>query len=145
LTVRIVYHLALRQTEGFLRSLASQLELDLPIPDHTTLSRRARKLGKIRFAPVASSRSIHILIDSTGLKIHVGNLRKPPKHRDWRKLHVAVNSKSGHVVALELTSKAARDCARVPAWHWCSALLGTSRALSGPVWSSLQCGAGVAE
>jgi hypothetical protein len=115
LTVRLVYHLALRQTEGFLRSVASQLELDLPIPDHTTLSRRARKLGKIRFAPAASSRPIHILIDSTGLKIDVGNLRKPPKNRDWRKLHVAVNPKSGHVVASELTSKAVRDCVRVPA------------------------------
>jgi len=54
LTVRLVYHLALRQAEGFLRSLASQLELDIPIPDHTTLSRRARKLGKIRFAPADS-------------------------------------------------------------------------------------------
>ena len=115
LTVRLVYHLALRQTEGFLRSLATQLELDIPIPDHTTLSRRTKKLGKIGFAPAASSRPIHILIDSTGLKIHVGNLRKPPKNRDWRKLHVAVNSKSGHVVASELTSKAARDGARVPA------------------------------
>ena len=115
LTVRLVYHLALRQTEGFLRSLATQLELDIPIPDHTTLSRRARKLGKIRFAPAATNRPMHILIDSTGLKIHVGNLRRPPKQRDWRKLHVAVNSKSGHVVASELTSKAARDCARVPA------------------------------
>ena len=115
LTVRLVYHLALRQTEGFLRSLASQLELDIPIPDHTTLSRRARKLGKIRFQPAASSRPIHVLIDSTGLKIHVGNLRTPPKNRDWRKLHVAVNSRFGYVVASELTSKAARDCARVPA------------------------------
>ena len=115
LTVRMVYHLALRQTEGFLRSLATQLDLDIPVPDHTTLSRRARKLGKIRFAPAASNRPIHVLIDSTGLKIHVGNLRKPPKCRDWRKLHVAVNSKSGHVVASELTSKAVRDCARVPA------------------------------
>ena len=114
-TVRLVYHLALRQTEGFLRSLASQLELDLPIPDHTTLSRRARKLGKIRFAPGASSRPIHILIDSTGLKIHVGNLRQPPQNRDWRKLHLALNPKSGHVMASELTSKAVRDCARVPA------------------------------
>jgi hypothetical protein len=54
LTVRLLFHLALRQTEGFLRSLASQLELDIPIPDHTTLSRRARKLARIRFAPAAS-------------------------------------------------------------------------------------------
>ena len=111
----MVYHLALRQTEGFLRSRATQLELDVPVPDHTTLSRRARKLGKTRYAPVASSRPIHILVDSTGLKIHVGSLRRPPKYRDWRKLHVVVDSKSGHVVASELTSKAVRDCARVPA------------------------------
>jgi Transposase DDE domain len=43
----MVFHLPLRQTEGFLRSLAQLLELDLPIPDHTTLSRRLRKLGEI--------------------------------------------------------------------------------------------------
>jgi hypothetical protein len=37
LTIRMVFHLPLRQTEGFLRSLAALLEVDLPIPDHTTL------------------------------------------------------------------------------------------------------------
>ncbi len=40
LTIRMLFRLPLRQTEGFLRSLAQLLELDLPIPDHTTLSRR---------------------------------------------------------------------------------------------------------
>ena len=40
MTIRMVFHLPLRQTEGFLRSLAELLEVDLPIPDHTTLSRR---------------------------------------------------------------------------------------------------------
>ncbi len=33
-TIRMVFHLPLRQTEGFLRSLAIQLQLDLPVPDH---------------------------------------------------------------------------------------------------------------
>ena len=47
LTIRMVFHLPLRQTEGFLRSLAQVLELDLPIPDHTTLSRRFHKLGEL--------------------------------------------------------------------------------------------------
>ena len=37
LTIRMVFHLPLRQTEGFLRSLADLLEVELPIPDHTTL------------------------------------------------------------------------------------------------------------
>jgi hypothetical protein len=40
----MVFHFPLRQTEGFLRSLADLLEVKLPIPDHTTLSRRLRKL-----------------------------------------------------------------------------------------------------
>ena len=56
-----------------------------------------------------------ILVDSTGLKIHVGNLRKPPKHRDWRKLHVTVDALTGEVVACDVTSKSARDASRVPA------------------------------
>ena len=79
LTVRIVFHLPLRQTEGFLRSLAQLLDLDLPIPDHTTLSRRLSKLNDLRFRRLATDRPLHLLIDSTGLRIHVGHLRKPPK------------------------------------------------------------------
>ncbi len=44
LTIRMVFHLPLRQTEGFLRCLAELLEINLPIPDHTTLSRRLKTL-----------------------------------------------------------------------------------------------------
>ena len=44
LTIRMVFHLPLRQTEGFLRCLAEMLEVDLPVPDHTTLSRRLKRL-----------------------------------------------------------------------------------------------------
>jgi hypothetical protein len=40
-------------------------------------------------------RPIHLLIDSTGFRIHVGHLRKPPKRRVWRKLHLAVNADTG--------------------------------------------------
>ena len=45
LTIRMVFHLPLRQTEGFLRSLTDMLDVEIPIPDHTTLSRRVKKLG----------------------------------------------------------------------------------------------------
>ena len=83
LTIRMVFHLPLRQTEGFLRSLADKLHVDLPVPDHTTLSRRTRRLGAIPFYTGAGDRPVHVLIDSTGLRIHVGHLRKPPKHRAW--------------------------------------------------------------
>jgi hypothetical protein len=114
LTIRMVFHLPLRQTEGFLRSLAEKLELNLPIPDHTTFSRRVKALGAIPFRAVVNNRPIHLLIDSTGLRIHVGNLRKPPKNRAWRKLHLSVDVGTGEIVASDLTSRRTHDCARVP-------------------------------
>jgi hypothetical protein len=49
LTIRMIFQLPLRQTEGFLDSLVRLLEIDLPIPDHTTLSRRLGKLSEIPF------------------------------------------------------------------------------------------------
>ena len=55
------------------------------------------------------------MVDSTGLKIHVGNLRKPPRNRDWRKFHISVNAVTGQVIACDLTTKSARDASRVPA------------------------------
>ena len=56
LTIRMVFHLPLRQTEGFLRCLAEMLEVDLPIPDHTTLSRRLKKLSDIQFRKLPTAR-----------------------------------------------------------------------------------------
>jgi hypothetical protein len=114
LTIRMVFHLPLRQTEGFLRSLADMLEVEIPVPDHTPLSRRLRTLGEIPLRGAANDRPIHLLIDSTGLRIHVGNLRKPPKNRAWRKLHLAVDAATGEIVASDLTSRRTHDCSRVP-------------------------------
>ena len=69
LTIRMVFHLPLRQTEGFLHSLMQLLDVDLPIPDHTTLSRRLQTLGAIGFHTPATHGPLHLLIDSTGLRI----------------------------------------------------------------------------
>ena len=55
LTIRMVFHLPLRQTEGFLRCLADLLAVDLPIPDQTTLSRRLQQLGEIRFRKLTTA------------------------------------------------------------------------------------------
>ena len=114
LTIRMIFHLPLRQTEGFLSSLAHLLGIDLPIPDHTTLSRRLKKLGVIPLRSTGKGQSIHLLIDSTGLRIHVGTLRKPPKRRAWRKLHLAVDADTGEILASDLTGRRTADCARVP-------------------------------
>ena len=116
LVVRMVYKLAYRQTEGFLHSIASLLRLCIEIPDYSTLCRRSRLLRKkLRIPKAASNQPIHLMIDSTGLRIHVGTARKPPKQRAWRKLHIAVDRKTGNIVASELTASRARDATRVPA------------------------------
>jgi hypothetical protein len=115
LTIRMVFHLPLRQTEGFLRCLAGMLQIDLPIPDHTTLSRRLKSLHVIGFRRLPTDRPIHLLIDSTGLRIHVGHMQKPPRNRAWRKLHLAVDAASGEIVASDLTALRTHDCTQVPA------------------------------
>ena len=113
-TLGQVYHLASRQSEGLLRSLFALLNLDNDVPDHTTISRRKAKLGKVSFYQNKQKTPLRILIDSSGLTVHVGQLRKPPKSRDYRKLHLCVEEETGDVVACELTSKRARDSSRVP-------------------------------
>lgn len=113
-TLGLVFHLPSRQAEGFLKSLFSLLKLRADVPDHTTISRRKAKLGKVALGAPQKRTPIHILIDSSGLKIHVGQMRKPPKNRDYRKLHLVVDEMTGDVLACDLTSKSARDAARVP-------------------------------
>jgi hypothetical protein len=68
LTLRAVFRLALRQTEGLIGSILQLLSLDLAVPDHSTLSRRAETLEVPR--PCSSSRGpVHLLVDSTGLRL----------------------------------------------------------------------------
>ncbi len=78
-TLGMVFRLASRQTEGFLRSLLALLNLNHEVPDHTTISRRKAKLGKVTFYKNQHKRPVHILIDSSGLAVHVGQLHKTPK------------------------------------------------------------------
>jgi hypothetical protein len=70
LTLKAVFGLPLRQTEGFVGSLLSMLGLDdLPVPDHTTLSRRAQSLNvSVRGRP-RSGHPMHLIVDSSGLQI----------------------------------------------------------------------------
>ena len=75
-TISMVFHLPMRQTEGFLNSLFSLLNLNITAPDHTTISRRKKKLGKVDMCCPMNCKPIHLLIDSSGLKVHVGQVRK---------------------------------------------------------------------
>ena len=69
LMLKAVYSLPYRMLEGFSRSLMVQMNLELRIPDHTTMSRRACKV-KISIPRKARTEPIHLVVDSTGLKIY---------------------------------------------------------------------------
>ena len=81
----------------------------------TSRSNNDRRKPKVAFYETSQKAPVHILIDSSGLNVHVGQMRKPPKNRDWRKIHLAVDEQTGDVLACDLTSKSAHDSARVPA------------------------------
>src|SRR4051795_498355 len=102
LTVRAVFRLALRQTEGLIGSLLQLLDLNLAVPDHSTLSRRAATLEVPR--PQAGSAPVHLLVDSTGLKLCGPGEWLVEKHgtkgrRAWRVLHLATDADTGRIVA----------------------------------------------
>jgi hypothetical protein len=71
LTLRTVFRLALRQAEGLISSVIRLLGLDLPVPDHTTLSRRASTLVVPRPRPGTDAEPVHLLVDSTGFSCRI--------------------------------------------------------------------------
>ena len=106
LTLRLLFHLPLRQTEGFLRSIFGMLGLDLSAPDHTTLSRRAQRLN-LTLRRVLTGTGIHLIVDSTGLSMVGDREWAAVKHgsrgtRGWKKLHLGVDG-TGVIVAHALT------------------------------------------
>ncbi len=111
LTLRQVFHLPLRQAEGFVGSLLRLMDLDLEVPDHTTLSRRGQEVEVPRLAS-RSNGPIHLIVDSTGLKIfgagEWSSRKRGKKRRSWRKLHVGVDER-GRIVASVLTGGEADD------------------------------------
>ena len=118
LTLRAVFRLALRQAEGLVGSILRLLGLDLAVPDHSTLSRRAATLEVPR--PRSSSGPVHLLVDSTGLKLCGPSEWLVEKHgartrRGWCKLHIGVDADTGRIVASTLTGHDVDDGSQVGA------------------------------
>ena len=118
LTLRLVFHLALRQAEGFVVSVLRLLRIALPVPDHSTLSRRGRKFANHTPSVAAAAGARHLVIDSTGLQVFGYGAWHGEKHgysrRSWRKLHLAVDGDTGEIVASTLTSNGGDDAGEVP-------------------------------
>ncbi len=116
LTLRTVFRLPLRQTEGLIGSIIRLLGLDLAVPDHSTLSRRAETLAVVR--PPSNGEPLHLLVDSTGLKLCGAGEWLVEKHgasrrRSWRKLHIGVDAGTGQIVAAALTTNDVDDGTQV--------------------------------
>lgn len=121
LTLGVVFHLPLRQQQGFTQSVMDLLGVSLPVPDYTTLCRRRQSLS-VHVPSSCSLRraeGVHVVVDSTGLKIYGEGewkvrLHGAGKRRTWRKLHLAVDEASGEILAAELTMATVGDGERLP-------------------------------
>jgi hypothetical protein len=113
LTVRSVFHLALRQTEGFFRSLLAETGRDLPTPDYTTLSRRCGQL-EVPLPRSLPHEAIDIVVDSTGIKVYGEGEWKVRQHgvgkrRTWLKLHLAIDIATQEACATVVSSASVSD------------------------------------
>ena len=114
LTLRLIFHLLLRQTEGFVTSIFWMVGLDLSAPDHSTLSRRGQHLD-LTLRRASAGAGMHLIVDSTGLSIVGEGEWAAAKHggrgrRGWKKLHLGVD-RSGVIVAQALTDAMVDDAA----------------------------------
>ena len=97
-------------------SVLQLLDLDLSVPDYSTLSRRAQSL-ELPAQPRATGGPIHLLVDSSGLKLggpgEVVEKHGTSKRHSWRKLHIGFDAVTGRIVASILTGRDGDDASQV--------------------------------
>jgi hypothetical protein len=113
LTLKAVYGLTLRSTQGFMGSVVGMMRIELPVPDYTTVCRRMRGL-EVGLPRRHKGEPIHIVVDSTGLKVYGEGEWKVrqngyTKRRTWRKLHLAVDESSRQIEAVVVTPNSISD------------------------------------
>ncbi len=120
LTLGVVFKQPLRQTEGLVRGLVRLMGLDVPVPGFSTLSRRGEGLSLPAKSKAQRSGPIHLVVDSTGLKIFgegewLHNKHKTKtKRKSWRKLHLGLDLTTGEIVCADLTKDDVGDPAALP-------------------------------
>ena len=117
LALRLLFHLPLRQTEGFLRSVLTLMDVVLPCPDHTTLSRRNATVEIRQQVDRASQGPISLIVDSSGLKVCGQGEWHTTKHGEkkrkrWKKLHIGIDDQ-GWISASTMTDSHEQDPSQV--------------------------------
>ena len=116
--MKVLFGMALRQTTGFVESLLRLVGLDWTVPDFSTLSRRQKTLA-VNIPYRGSRGPLHLLIDSTGIKVEgegEWHARKHggPKRRVWRKIHLGIDEETLEVRAVEITGSHICDAPVLP-------------------------------
>jgi hypothetical protein len=113
--LKVVFDLRFRQLEGFAESLMELMGQDLEVPSYSQICRRGKKLN-VPCCAVRPSGGMHIVMDSTGLKVYGEGEWKVRKHgwskrRTWRKLHISVDQATGMIHAHQLSESGQDDAA----------------------------------
>lgn len=119
LTLKVLFRLPLRQVTGLVESVLRMVGLDWPVPDYTTLCRRQRSVS-VKLGGRACTGSLHLLVDSTGIKMMGEGEWKRRKHgasrrRQWRKVHLGIDAQTLDIRAIEVTTNAVGDAQTLPA------------------------------
>ncbi len=126
LSIKSLFRLGFQQTEGFVRSVVLMLEMadEISVPSYSQICRRQKELKiairpKYRKLVERGGQPLHIVVDSTGLKVYGEGEWKVRQHgvgkrRTWRKLHLGVDEGNNDLVAVELTTNSVDDAEMVP-------------------------------
>ena len=110
LTVKGLFNLPLRQAMGMTQSLLALAGLDWQVPDFSTVSRRQKHLS-VTIGAQPTTTGLHLLVDSTGIKMLGEGEWKSKKHgadyrRQWRKIHLGIDAATLEIRAINATGDA---------------------------------------
>lgn len=113
LGLKTVLRLPLRALQGFAQSLPELAFATLPVPNYTTLSRRAQTLD-VQLPVMGNGKPLHLVVDSTGVKVYGEGEWKVRQHgcskrRTWRKVHLVLDANTGQVRAALMTHQDVAD------------------------------------
>ena len=113
LTIKVPFKLPLRQTTGLVASLLQLANLDWALPDYTTPCRRQKTLA-VHMRYRRADGLLNLLVDSTGIKFIGDGEWQARKHcvqgrRQWRKVHLAIDTATSDFRAVEFTPSSDGD------------------------------------
>lgn len=106
-SIKVLFRVPPRQTARMFVSLLRLADLDWPVPDFSTLCRR-QKILAVQIPCRRADGPLNLLVDSTGIKLLGDGEWQTRKHgpqgrRQWRKVHLAMDTATSDIRAVEFT------------------------------------------